>query len=256
MKEMKEFSGDLQALQNNPNPRGGKRVGNMVWYDVTLSLPLGLALDNSPRGDAVGVTEVLEGGSTAEHNAKHMLETDRSVAQNWVQQGDRLLTVNGKPCNSKEAAVELISGAADPSRIRLKFARERGGFIQVIFPEQNFKLAVLPRILLRLVAKEAGVGFTCTGSSCDGSCWHVNDRTQDVYRLCNDVLVGEIPSRNQPSDSLGGLNPFREIRNEDFADPDDVAMGFDNTEPLVLRRCPELYQKVVEQWRKQREGAA
>lgn len=244
--EMKEFRADLLAMRQNPSPRGGKRVGNSVWFDLTLSLPLGIALDNSSLGDAVGVTQVLDGGSAAEHNKKFMFEMDSSIAQNWVQQGDRLMMVNGMPCNSKEAAVELISGAKDPSRVRLKFSRERTGFIQVAFPERNFQLPVRPRVLLRRVAEEAGVTFTCTASSCDGSCWHVDDRSQEVYRLCNDVLVGELPSKSQPSgQGTGSFSPFQEVKMQDFVDNDDVAMGFDNTEPLALRPCPELYERAV-----------
>uniref|UniRef100_A0A7S2CPH2 PDZ domain-containing protein n=1 Tax=Alexandrium andersonii TaxID=327968 RepID=A0A7S2CPH2_9DINO len=223
----------------------------MVWFDVALSLPLGLALDDSARGDAVGVTSVLDGGSVAAHNDKHLLETDPRVARNWVQQGDRLITVNGKPCNSKADAVELITSAPDPENIRMKFSRERTGFIQVVFPEKDFKMAVRPRILLSKVAEEAGITF----SNGDGSSWYVNDRTQELYNLCDDILVGELPSRNRPSDGLGGLNPFKEIQMQDFVDPDDVALGFGNTEPLVLRSCPELYQRALEQQRRRQSEA-
>lgn len=251
--EMKQFGRDIMAMRESPEPRGGKRVGNMVWFDITLSLPLGLALDDSSRGDAVGVTAVLDGGSAAEHNARHMLEMDASIAHNWVQQGDRLIMVNGRPCSSKAEAVELITSSSDPKKVRLKFSRERSGFVQVVFPERNFQMAVRPRVLLRLVAEEAGVSFTCTSSSCDGSCWHVNDRSKEVYRLCNDLLVGELPSRNQPESS--SFSPFKEVNMQDFVDPDDVALAHDNTEPLQLRRCPELYQKAVEQWKKRQSGA-
>ena len=39
---------DYTAMLQSPAPRQGKRVGNMVWFDVALKLPLGLVLDTTP----------------------------------------------------------------------------------------------------------------------------------------------------------------------------------------------------------------
>ena len=35
-------------MLKSPHPRNAKRVGNQVWFDVSLTLPLGLALDTKP----------------------------------------------------------------------------------------------------------------------------------------------------------------------------------------------------------------
>ena len=43
----------------SPHPRNAKRVGNMVWFDVALTLPLGLALDTPPC--CIGKVSVTEG---------------------------------------------------------------------------------------------------------------------------------------------------------------------------------------------------
>lgn len=214
-------------------------MGSAVWFDVTLSLPLGLRLDESQTGDAVGVSEVMEGGSTAQHNRRCLLEQDEAKKQMWIQQGDRLLMVNGMSCNTQAEAVDLISNAEDKQNIRLKMSRERTGFIKVMFPEPAQEMTVRPRTVLAKVAEAAGhdVEYGCSDGSC-GSCWHVNDRTGEVYVLCQECFTGDIPSRVRgKEDSIF------------IGEEEDDEETFDNTEPLVLRPCPELHAKAVEEWK-------
>lgn len=221
-------------------PRDVKRVGDAVWFDLQLSLPLGLGLTDG--SGVVLVEEVRDGGSAAAHNAKHMPIVETFRRPLWVQEGDQLVTVNGIRCSSTEEAVELIKGAADPSSISMKFARKVGGNIKVLFPESETEATVPANAKVADAADAAGhpVQYRCTDGTC-GSCWHQDARTDEVYLLCQeDCLVGQKPSQT--------------IYKEDTLFWDEKAYRaqlennprFDNTEPLVLRTCPQVY----EEWKK------
>jgi len=234
------------ARRASARPREGKRVGSAVWFDVTLGLPLGLKLGDAAAGNRVVVEEVREGGSAFTHNAQHTLYEADHVGnrQQWIQEGDQLLMVNGEVCNSMEAAVELITGAPDPQSVRFKFAR--GPYIKVIFPEDGAETTIRAEAAISEAAERAGhkVAYKCADGTC-GSCWRKDYDADEVYVLClDDCKVGKIPSKAVFNDEVNifwSEKQYRE-RNDKKNNP-----NFDNTEPLVLRSCPEVYQL----WREQ-----
>lgn len=233
---------DLKALQSNPAPRGGKRVGSQVWFEMTLGLPLGLRLDDAPAGDSVGVGQVLPGGSAEAHNQKHIYEKDgASERENFIQVNDRLMSVNGTMVNSQAAAVEIITSAADPQNLKLRFSRERASFITVVFPDRT-PVPVPQKSFLYKAAEavEHPVEFNCSNGSC-GSCWRLNDRTGEIYVLCQDVLACDIPSEFK-----GAAEPLFAVAGQD---EDEGSPEFDNTEPLFLQPCPEVYEQFAARWK-------
>jgi len=228
-------------------PRDGKRVGGAVWFDITLGLPVGLSLVDAPSGSGVVVEEVREGGSAATHNARHMLE-NAAARKQWIQEGDELLMVDGTRCASVDTAVELIGGAANPEGVTFKFARAASGNVKVVFPESTTEITVPRAALLSQVAAAAGheVEYRCPDGTC-GSCWHVDDGTEEVYLLCQeDCVVGRVPSKTlyQEDSFVWNEREYRERKNS--------TPNYDNSEPLVLRSCPELY----EEWKLQEPAQA
>jgi len=226
---------EVMKMKRDPRPRGGKRVGTDVWFDVTLPLPLGLRLNESPSGTMIGVSEVYEGGSAEDYNRKVMAETDKEKKRNWIQPGDRLRAVNGVACNTQEDAVNLITAYQPGEEIMLKISRGLRGPITVMFPEPARPVVVDPGTRLQDAAQAAGHEVElCGETGCRGSCWHYCNRTGDVYQLCIDeCTAGFKPSRggNQKTftENLGSM--------AGIPDPEDL---WDNTEPLELRPCPEI----------------
>mmetsp|Transcript_18930 Transcript_18930/g.47477 ORF Transcript_18930/g.47477 Transcript_18930/m.47477 type:complete len:361 (-) Transcript_18930:220-1302(-) len=223
-------------------PREGKQVGDAVWFDVTLSLPLGLGLTMGTQAAGVFVEEVREGGSMFEHNKKHTLSEANFGRQHFVQEGDRLLMVNGQNCSSVDEAVALITGAADQANLQLKFARKLNGNVTMIFPESGTEIAAPGQVRVKQAAQMAGhdVVYNCTDGTC-GTCWHKDELTDEVYLLCQeDCKVGLIPSQSMFVEQ----SIFFDL--EDYQARQGSDPNFRNTEPLVLRSCPEVY----EEWKK------
>lgn len=242
--EMRKMQGDLEAMRKSPNPRGGRRVGGDVWFDITLGLPLGIRLDESPQGDMVGVSEIIEGGSAFEHNKASMLPKDDSKKKMWLQPGDRLLMVNGVRCNTQEEAVALITGAKDGQNINLKFSRSARGPVTVVFPEPARQVTVPPQTSLSDAALSAGhpVEYDCEDGLC-GKCWHVDDRSGEIYQFCvSGTRVCDVPSkggvRNLDIQLKGLFDAVRGVEAE-------ALTTFDNTDPLVLRPCPEIHEVLM-----------
>lgn len=234
-------------MRADPNPRGGKRVGGEVWFDISLALPFGLRLDESPRGDAVGISEILPGGSADAHNKAHVVTQDTGVPQMWLQPGDKLLAVNGKKCSTKDEAVALIAATKEGQKVSLKLARNRRGPVTVVFPEPARRVTVPPRTKLSDAARAAGheVEYDCEDGLC-GKCWHVNDISGEVYQLCvSSTTACDIPSKGGVRNldvQLKGL--IGALKGEDV--PDVFTAIFDNTEPLLLRPCPEIHMRMVD----------
>lgn len=248
LQKMKWLREDMRKKLEDSEPRGGKRVGTEVWFDVTLSAPLGLAIDDHPtKKSFVGVSIVLDEGSVAVHNMKHIYMEEKEGRMNWVQAGDRLVSVNGRAIESKSKAVEFIAQAEDPSRITLKFARAKRGFMKVILPESGTDLTIPRDSTLMLIAQQAGAKFTCEEEECTGSCWHADDRTGEVYVMCQGQAVEEVPSLIDPDQGLLKLNPWMSATD---------TPKFDNTEPLILRACPELYKLSKDEARMRGYGTA
>jgi len=244
LQEMRWMRDDMDRIRKDPNPRGGKRVGDDTYYEVSLGLPLGIALDDHPtKKFMVGVSEVLDEGSAGKHNAIHMTNADKATQQFWIQSGDRLRAVNGSEIKTKEDAVEKITGAKDSDKIVLTFSRERRGFIKVCFPERDVDFTLPRDSSLIGVAKAAGLDFTCDSEDCDGSCWHVNDMSGEVYPMCQFSTLAQVPSKIDPDE---GLIPIK-FGFDPSAETDPLEKEQDNTQPIVLRRCPELYQASMEQ---------
>lgn len=236
---------DLEKMQSDPRPRGGKRVGAEVWYDVSLKMPLGVRLDEAESGEvAVGVSEVFEGGSVYEHN-----EEVTFAKKNFVQPGDRLIQVNGKSVKTQNDAVALITSTPEGGKVALKFARSSMGPIKVFFPEPAIPVVVPAKSKLSDVARNAGHDVTYSdacgggedGERCDGACWHLNNATGDIYQLCNpSCLASEIPGsggvKNLDKQLFGLAAAVANV---------DVGMTtWPNTEPLVLIPCPDLAKKL------------
>lgn len=224
-------------MQATARPREGKRVGDAVWFDLSLGLPLGLGLSDAAGGRVV-VDAVREGGSAAEHNEKHMLADGTFNRQHWIQPGDQLLMVNNARCGSTAEAVELITGAEDTEHLRLKFVRKCLGNVKVLFPESQAEVSVPFEASVAQAAQVAGhpVEYRCTDGTC-GSCWQQDERTEEVYLLCQeDCTVGRVPSQTMFSEESIFWNE-REARERQALTP-----NFDNSEPLILRSCPEVYE--------------
>jgi len=232
-------SHDMQACSSHAM---AKKVGNAVWFDIVLSLPVGLALQDARDGKCVFVEDVREGGSAYEHNKKHVLPKGNARRLNWIQPGDKLIAVNGAMCRSTEAAVESISSAEDTENVSFKFARPFDSNITVVFPEDGTQSIVPFDSPVANAAEVAGheVVYKCADGNC-GSCWRKDVRSDEIYTLCiGDITVGKVPSKTYYKED----NIFwseREYRNRKNNKP-----FFDNTEPLVLQSCPEDYQE----WRK------
>eukprot|EP00929_Paragymnodinium_shiwhaense_P095684 TRINITY_DN56922_c0_g2_i1.p1 TRINITY_DN56922_c0_g2~~TRINITY_DN56922_c0_g2_i1.p1 ORF type:complete len:376 (-),score=91.06 TRINITY_DN56922_c0_g2_i1:196-1323(-) len=227
-------------------PREGKVVNNAVWFDIELSLPLGLGLkDAGGDRNAVIVEEVRDGGSAAAHNDKYILaEPGPYVRQHFILEGDQLLMVNGQTCNCVADAVEYVQAAEDQEHIRLKFARQPIGSVRVVFPEDGTQITAPHSAQASEAAENAGheVEYKCTDGTC-GSCWRRDERSGEVYLLCiDDITVGRIPSKTAYSDGDDIFWSDKKFRERKFA----PGKNFNNTEPLVLKSCPEVYQ----QWRK------
>lgn len=221
-----------------------------MWYDLTLAPPLGLALSDSQYKDGrVVVDYVREGGSVAEHNARHTVSDAVTLVPHFVQAGDELLMVNGTRCSSTEEAVELITEAAqEHGEVSLKFSRDTPGYVTVIFPEDGTSATLPGGSQVSEAAAQANhaVEYKCTDGTC-GSCWHKDYDSGEVYLLCiDDIKVGLLPSKStyKNDDIFWSETAWK---NRKFNKP-----NFDNTEPLLLKSCPEDYQ----QWREANPIAA
>lgn len=242
--EFKEMRQDYEKMRTRPKPRNGKRVGNEVWFDAKLNTPLGLALDTSFDGEAVGVSEVMEGGSAFEYN-QGCLQEDAAEKRIWIQPGDRILTVNGVKTKTTEDVVEIVSKLKEGERAILKFSRQARGPVQVVFPEPADPVVVRGSSKLQDAARVAGhdVIYRCEDGLC-GSCWHVNDMTGDIYQLCIETTTASaLPSKSATADfveQVGGVMSA-------FSGGNEWKPGesWDNTEPLRLRPCPEIYEKFM-----------
>ncbi|CAE7027244.1 unnamed protein product [Symbiodinium natans] len=241
--DFKEMKKDYDAMLKSPHPRNAKRVGNQVWFDVSLTLPLGLALDTSWDKEAVGVSQITEGGSAFEHNER-ILGKDPDEQKMWIQPGDRLLMLNGQKVKTQEDVVGIVSKLQQGDKVILKLARQARGPIQVIFPEPAEPVVVRPSAKLQDAARAAGhnVIYRCEDGLC-GSCWHVSEKTGDIYQLCiESVTASELPSKAQAgfSEQIGGVVQALSGNNEW-----EPGTSWDNTEPLRLRPCPEIYEKFM-----------
>jgi len=220
-------------------PREGKRVGDAIWFDLTLSLPLGLGLTLSPRDGGVFVDEVREGGSAFEHNQKHTVSEANFGRKHFIQEGDQLLMVNGQRCSSVDEAVAQLTSAEDPENLQMKFVRKLGGNVKLIFPESGTEIAAPGQVPMQKAAKAAGheVVYACTDGTC-GTCWHKDEKSGEVYLLCQeDCKVGLIPSLSMFTEE----SIFFDL--DDYKSRQGVNPNFENTEPLVLRTCPEVYEE-------------
>lgn len=256
MEDMLRFQQEMKEIEANPNPRGGKRVGSEVWYDLKLSLPLGLRLDTAPGNNIVGVSEVLEGGSAWEHNEKNTWTApdNREDAEaqgfgtaeglaNFVQVGDRLISVNGQKVRTQEEVVDIVQQVEEGGTVTIRFGRQSRGPITVVFPYPARRVVVAPKTRLMEAAFSAGHYLDLTGceDSCDGSCWHLDERSNEIYQLCVESCIAcEIPSNGGVGNLGKQVAAFAQVA----AGNEAVMTTFDNTEPLVLRRCPEIYERL------------
>lgn len=244
LEEFKEMKKDYEKMRTRPQPRNGKRVGNEVWFDVKLSPPLGLALDTSVDGEAVGVSEVVEGGSAFEYN-KNCLRQDAEEKRIWIQPGDRVLMVNGVKTKTTEEVVGVVSKMKEGEKVVLKLSRQARGPIQVVFPEPADPVVVRGSTKLVDAARAAGheVIYRCEDGLC-GSCWHVSELTGDIYQLCIETsTAASLPSKAASADfgeQIGGVVSALSGNNQ--WKPGE---SWDNTEPLRLRPCPEIYEKFM-----------
>ncbi|CAE7854919.1 unnamed protein product [Symbiodinium sp. KB8] len=241
--EFKEMKQDYDAMLKSPHPRNAKRVGNQVWFDVSLALPLGLALDTSWDKEAVGVSQVAESGTAFAYNQRILAE-DSDIQKMWIQPGDRLLMLNGQKVKTQEDVVEIVSKLKEGDKVILKLSREARGPIQVVFPEPAEPVVVRPSAKLQDAARAAGhnVIYACEDGLC-GSCWHVSEKTGDIYQLClESVTATDLPSKAQAgfTEQIGGV--VQALAGNNQWEP---GASWDNTEPLRLRPCPEIYEKFM-----------
>ncbi|CAE8642435.1 unnamed protein product [Polarella glacialis] len=232
-----------RAGDRKPRDREGKLVRGCVWFDVTLSLPLGLQLEDSPQGGS-RVTAIGDSGSAADHNKLHTFGNEDDFRRYFfIQEGDKLLMVNSTPVKSTEHAVECITGAADKQALKLKFERLALGNVKVIFPEDGTEITAPGSAQVAAAAAAAGheVEYKCTDGTC-GRCWRKDHDANEVYRLCiDDFTVGKIPSKTIFKED----SPFWDEKQ--YQERAKNNPYFDNREPLVLKSCPEDY----ELWRKE-----
>lgn len=223
--------------------RDGKQVGDAVWFDVTLTPPLGLALQDDQSRSRVVVEQVRAGGSAAEHNKRYTITDGVYRVPHFIQLGDELLFVNGIRCKTVESAVELITQAAEErGEVDLKFSRNTPGYVTVVFPEDGTAATCSGAETISDAAETANhtVEYKCTDGTC-GSCWRKDYSADEIYVLCfDDVKVGGIPSQTvyKESSIFWSERAWKERQNNN--------PNFDNTEPLILKSCPEDYQE----WRK------
>lgn len=254
-KELQYMKQDLEVnRQKGEARRGGKRVGSEVWFDLELPPPFGLRLDDAVSGDCVGVSEVLEGGSAFAHNQEAYVAKEGAEAKMFIQPGDKVIMVNGIRCYTKDQVVEQIVEAKEKgmSTIRVKFARYNRGPITVVFPERA-PLTVGARSPLVSVALAAQyfIDYDACEDACSGKCWHIDDRTQEIYQFCiEDQVICDLPSTGGVKNldvQLKGLAAA--VKGEE---PEKLST-FDNSEALVLRPCPEIYKRLsdpfVGNWR-------
>lgn len=240
-----------RAVQHKSSCRGqrdGKRVRGELWFDVTLSPPLGLALQDFDGG--VVVEQVRAGGSAEQHNSRYLVTDGVANSPNFIQTGDQLLFVNGTRCTSTESAVELIMAAAqeEDAQVTLKLSRAPRGYVTVVFPEDGTSATASGNTPLSDVAEDAkhAVEYRCTDGTC-GSCWRMDYSSGEIYWLCvDDTKPGLLPSKNMFKEETIFWSE-KEYRNRANNDP-----NFDNTEPLVLKSCPEVYAE----WREANPIAA
>jgi len=230
----------------NDPARGGRRVMSEVWFDLELSLPLGLELKDKPDGSGVYVASIRPGGSAMEHNEKELLQEkgrfDRP--QHWVQELDTLRFVNGTRVPTVDDAVEAIqAAAADADSVTLGLARRWNRTVKVVFSDEGVMATADYQDTMANAAAKAEhlVKYQCNDGEC-GSCWRKDDRTGEIYVLClDDVKVGLLPSKTAFNDDTGNVF-WNEKAERERKDPKNSPY-FDNTEPLVLRSCPEVYEE-------------
>eukprot|EP00415_Alexandrium_ostenfeldii_P000682 UN0682 len=169
-------------------PEGAKAVGDKTWFDVTLTKPLGIKLENGPKGpgSGIGIGDVMEGGSAWELRAEALAKagTGQAITM-WVQEGDELLMVDGQPCGGGlEKAVELIGNAGDS--VVLKFSRPKRGNVQVVFPD-GLRVTSPRQAPLRDLA--ASAGYQWPGG------WLVDQASGERYDLTSqNCCASVIPS--------------------------------------------------------------
>jgi len=217
-----------------------------VWFDLELPPPFGLRLDDAISGEAVGVSEVLEGGSAFAHNQEATVVKEGAEAKMFIQPGDKVMMVNGIRCYTKDQVVEQIGEAKEKgmTTIRIKFARYKRGPITVVFPEPGKTVTVGARASWVSVARAAGyyIDYEACEDGCSGKCWHIDDRTDEIYQFCvEDQVVCDLPSkggvRNLDLQLKGLVSAVK-------GDEPEELTTFDNSEALVLRPCPEIYARL------------
>jgi len=248
-KELQNMKQDLQVANKQPSVRrGGKRVGSEIWFDLELPSPFGLRLDDAVSGDCVGVSEVLEGGSAFAHNQEATVGKEGEQPKMFIQPGDKVIMVNGIRCYTKDQVVEQVGIANEQGleSVRMKFARYNRGPITVVFPEPAQPITVASRAPLVSVALAAGhfIDYDACEDGCSGKCWHIDDRTNEIYQFCiEDQVVCDLPSKGGVRNldvQLKGL--VAAVKGEE----PEALTTFDNSEALVLRPCPEIYAKLAD----------
>jgi len=208
-------------------PANAERIGTIgIEYEVTLKKPFGLSLADHPDGAGfgVGVAEVVEGGSVAAL-LQEVIDGKDSM---WVQEGDELQFVNGKPTNGwQDTALQLIAEAGD--EVNLTFFRKEKGPIKVVFPDGKSITAPRTALLSRL-AEKAGYDSGCTCSDGkDEKCWYKDPLTGEVYVL--------------PLNCPGLIPSVWRTANETNARDDQMA--YECWIPLRLVPAPEEFEKAM-----------
>eukprot|EP00913_Durusdinium_trenchii_P013610 g12780.t1 len=164
------------------------------------------------------------------------LQEDAAEKRIWIQPGDRILTVNGVKTKTTEDVVEIVSKLKEGERAILKFSRQARGPVQVVFPEPADPVVVRGSSKLQDAARVAGhdVIYRCEDGLC-GSCWH--------QRCIETTTASALPSKSATADfveQVGGVMSA-------FSGGNEWKPGesWDNTEPLRLRPCPEIYEKFM-----------
>jgi len=208
-------------------PPGALMIGTrLIEFDVKLKKPFGIRLTDGPKGEGsgVGVAEIAEEGSVAELVQDVLSGRKYSM---WVQEGDAVWAINGKPVNGfQEDALELIAAAGD--EVTITFQRPTNGAIKVVFPGN--KQITCPRNAILQRAAES-VGYDCGCRNKDGrqkECWHKDPTTGEVYCLPLNV-PGLIPSEWRANE---GGDDTREAQYECWI-------------PLYLEPAPEAYDKIL-----------
>lgn len=181
----------MQATRTDWYRRVQRVGGDQALFEVTIPKPLGMAIREFPRGEGIGVSEIIEGGNCDKVSKKVYIDDESGM---WVLEGDKIMGINGVNVEDEDmdTLLDLIKKGGNEITFTLMRNTRKGPIKVVMMP--GGESATVRRGARLSQAAEYAFGkelkYGCIDGWC-GTCWHRERVTNEVFKPCSDVLTGD-----------------------------------------------------------------